>query len=788
MNRQDEPRREIEALRDRISRLSAASLRINASLDLDTILSEVVESARALTGARYGAITTIGDSGPAENVVTSGFTLDEHCDMLHWEHGLRLFEHFRDLQDALRVKDLPGFVRSLGLSPAPILPRTGQGTAMRHRGVHVGNFFLAGKDGEQEFTSEDEEVLVLLASQAAVAIANARTYRDEHRARTDLEALIETSPVGVGVFDAATGRPISSNREANRIVSRLRIPDRPPEYLLEVMTCRFSDGREIALTELPIARVLSGAETVRAEQVELSVPDGRRVSMLINATPIQSAEGVVESVIVTMQDLAPLEELERSRADFLSMVTHELRAPLTSIKGSATTLLEASSDLDPAEMHELFRIIADQTDHMRGLISDLLDAGRINSGTLSVSPESSELTALVDRARNTFLSGGGRQTVLIDFPPDLPRVMADRRRIVQVLNNLFSNAAWHAPVSSPIRVAAERDGAHVKVFVSDQGRGVRPERLPHLFQKYAGGDAGDGRRGLAGTGLGLAICKGLVEAHGGRIKAESDGLGKGTRITFTIPVAEDAVTDLPSAPSRPGLRRNTFEKVPILVVDDDPLTLRHVRGALTAAGYAPIVTGDPHQLSRIIKEKKPRLVVLDLMLPETDGIELMQQIPELADLPVIFISAYSQDEMVARALEAGAVDYIVKPFSTTELTARIRAALRRRSEPNPILLGPLAILYEQRQVSVAGQPVELTPSEYELLRLLSLKRGQVLTYQTLVRQVSGKHCDHDARVALRSLVKNLRRKLGDDASNPAYILNERGVGYRMPDFSDPGRP
>ena len=180
--------------------------------------------------------------------------------------------------------------------------------------------------------------------------------------------------------------------------------------------------------------------------------------------------------------------------------------------------------------------------------------------------------------------------------------------------------------------------------------------------------------------------------------------------------------------------------------------------------------------------------MLDLALPETDGIELMQRIPELADLPVIFISAYSRDETVARALEAGAADYIVKPFSTTELTARIRAALRRRAAPNPFVLGALAIRYEQRQVSVAGRPVELTPSEYELLRVLSLNMGRVSTYQSLVGQVSGKNCNHDAKVALRSLVKNLRRKLGDDADNPAYILNERGVGYRMPDPNEPARP
>ena len=177
--------------------------------------------------------------------------------------------------------------------------------------------------------------------------------------------------------------------------------------------------------------------------------------------------------------------------------------------------------------------------------------------------------------------------------------------------------------------------------------------------------------------------------------------------------------------------------------------------ALTAAGYSPLVTGDPRDLSRIVKTEQPQLVLLDLMLPETDGIELMERIPELADLPVIFISAYSRDETIARALEAGAADYIVKPFSTTELTARIRAALRRRAEPDPFVLGALAIRYDQRQVCVAGRPVELTATEYELLRVLSLNAGRVSGYESLLRQVSGKARNRAAMVALRGLVKTL---------------------------------
>ena len=696
MTDHDRTAAENAALRARISALSAASLRISASLDLETVLNDVVESARALTGARYGAIATIDEAGAAQDFVTSGLTADEHQNMVEWPDGPRLFEYFRNLPGPLRLADVPAYVRSLGFSPDDRLPsKTFQGTPMRHRGVHVGNFYLVEKEGGEGFTDEDEELLVLFAAQAATAIANARTYRAEQRARADLEALIETSPVGVAVFDAQTGDLLSLNREARRIVQGLCLPGQSAELLLETLACRRADGREISLDRLARARALDCAETVRAEEVVLSVPDGRSVTTLINATPIHGPEGpdgAVASVVVTLQDLAPLRELERMRAEFLGMVSHELRAPLTSIKGSAATVLRASRIFGPAEVAQFFRIIDEQADRMDSLIGDLLDAGRIDTGTLSVAPEPSDVAALVDQARGTFLSGGGRHTVPIDLPPDLPRIMADRQRLVQVFNNLLANAARHSPESAPIRIAAEREGSNVAVSVSDEGRGIAPDHLGQLFRKYT--TAGD-RKGGIGGGLGLAICKGLVEAHGGRIRAE-----------------------------------------------------------------------------------KPRLVLLDLMLPGTDGIELMRTVPELADLPVIFISGYGRDETIARALEAGAEDYVVKPFSPTELTARIRAALRRRSNPVPFVLGELSIDHDRRRVSLAGRPVTLTPTEYELLRVLAQGAGRVLTHEALLRQVWTGRGTGNPNV-VRAYVKRLRKSLGDDAARPAWIFNERGVGYRM---------
>ena len=769
------PRRKVSGNSD--SGLVEAMLRIGASLDLDTVLQEVVDGACRLTGARYGGIATIDEKGIPQDFVTSGFTEEEHRNIIEWSDGPRLFAFFRDLQGPVRIADVQPYIRSLGFSVDRLPSKSFQGTPMRHQGVHVGNFYLVEKQGGKPFTDADEEVLVLFAAQAAAAIAHARAFRDERRTRADLEALIETSPVGVVIFDAATGEAVSLNREARRIVEGLRTPGHTAESLLQTLTCRRADGSEVSLAELPLPAVLSNAETVRAEEIEISVPDGRSITTLINTTPIRSEEDRLVSVIVTMQDLEPLRELERMRARFLGMVSHELRAPLTSIKGSAATVLRRARSLGPEEIDQFFRIIEEQADRMDSLIGDLLDVGRIEAGTLSVTAQSSEVADLVDRARTTFLSGGGGHRIVIDLPPNLPRVMADRERIVQVLNNLLANAARHSPESSPIHIKASAEGVHVTIAVSDQGKGLTPDRRAQLFRHHTPANE---RHGVAGGGLGLSICKGLVEAHGGRIRAESGGLGQGTRFIFTLPMAEEAESHpARTTRSRTAAHPEGHERPRILVVDDDPETLRLVRDTLDQAGFAPLVTGHHDALPQLLDAERPVLVLLDLILPGIDGIELMARVPGLADLPVVFISGYGRDETIARALEAGAEDYIVKPFSPTELVARVRAALRRRARPEAFAVDQLTIDYQHREVILAGRPLALTNTEYELLRVLSLNAGQVTTYPTLLREVWGRHHSKNPAI-VRAYIKRLRQKLGDNARQPIYIYTHHRIGYRMP--------
>ncbi len=775
--RVDHRDRDFEALRKRLSRLSAASLRINESLDIDTALQAVMDSARSLTHAPFASIITLDDSGQVEDHLVLGFEPGYLERLWQAPQGQTFFEYLNALPGPLRVGPLEEFTKSIGLEEfrSPVALTAFMAAPILHQGVRSGHIYVGSDEPGREFTQEDEETLVMFASQVALVIANARAYREERRARADLETLVNTSPVGVVVFDARTGRPASFNREAARLVEGLLDEGQGPEDILDGVTCVRSDGREVSLREFPLAELLSWGDTVRAEEIALRVPDGRSVSLLLNASPIHAEDGRVASFVITLQDLTPLEEQERLRAEFLAMVSHELRTPLAAVKGSITTVLETADELDPAEMTQFFHIIRDQSDQMRFLIGDLLDVARIETGALPVDPEPADLRLLVDEAAGRFVTGGARHVLDVELAMDLPLVTADRRRIVQVLGNLLSNAARYSPEGSPIAVTGVRDGVYVAVSVSDQGRGIQADLLPELFRRFSRASGGEG------SGLGLAICKGIVEAHGGRIWAESDGPGLGARVTFTLPAAVEAATPAPAVPaSRPAARR----RVRVLAVDDDPQALGYVRNVLTRAGYASIVTGDPAEVPRLLAEEKPHLVLLDLVLPGSDGIELMHDIRRTADVPVIFLSMYGQDQTVARTLDMGAADYLVKPFSPTELAARIRAALRKRLDPfqgessGPYAVEGLRIDFAERRVTMDAAPVELTATEYAVLYELAVHAPRVLTHTVLLQRVWGPERVGEAWL-VRDVVKRLRRKLGDAAANPTYILTEPRVGYRM---------
>ena len=220
MSETDDLRLENTSPRLRLTKLSEASLLVNDSLDFPTVLHAVIENACSLTGARYGGMSLLNESGEPEDFVSHGLTPAEHQRLLDLPDRMwsEFIDHFTNIHEPLRLPDVGGYIESLGI-PSPMKLTSFVGTPMRYRGSHLGTFYLANEQGAEEFTAEDEEVLLMFATQAASAIVNARRYRDEQRARACWETLIDTSPVGVVVFDGSTGNVLSINREARRIVA-----------------------------------------------------------------------------------------------------------------------------------------------------------------------------------------------------------------------------------------------------------------------------------------------------------------------------------------------------------------------------------------------------------------------------------------------------------------------------------------------------------------------------------------------------------------------------------------
>ena len=199
-----------------------------------------------------------------------------------------------------------------------------------------------------------------------------------------------------------------------------------------------------------------------------------------------------------------------------------------------------------------------------------------------------------------------------------------------------------------------------------------------------------------------------------------------------------------------------------------------LRNILSEHGYKPFGTGNPDEMMHLLEVEQPHLVLLDLMVPGTSGFELMGRIREVSEAPIIFLSANDQEDNVVRALNMGADDYIVKPFSSTELLARVGACLRRRGSAGatkprqPYRLGDLTINYADRSVTLCGHPVKLSATEYKLLFELSISAGRVLARDQILQRVWGSDYSGEGEL-LRATVKNLRRKLGDKANSPRYL-------------------
>ncbi|MCY4617586.1 MAG: winged helix-turn-helix domain-containing protein [Chloroflexi bacterium] len=771
-----------DTLRARVSGLSDAWLQINGSLELPDVLSAVANSACSLADATYGSVVTVDDEGAVESLTSVGMTPTEQEVVLATPDGERFFQYLLAQQGPLRVRNLERSMHAAGLERfrSPLGVTSFLCTPIRQGERSVGFICLAERRGGEAFTEEDEEQLAMLAPHAALVIMNARLFGIEQSARSDLETLMHTSPVGVAVIDAESHHVTFLNRELQELLAEVPVVEGEAPSYMDLLGFRLSSGRLVSQSDYPLMETLMSKKAMRAEEVMIQFPSGRELPVMINATPIVGDDGVMHSSLVTLQDMTPRARLDELRSQLLSMVSQDLLTPVTSIKGCAAAAL---SDLSPgvqAEWRQLFHVVEQQADQLHHLVNGLLDLSRVETGTLSLELQPVDVQNLFERAQESLIASGCNRELEIDPGQGLPPVYADSVRIHHVLRQLLTLAAQSSSRQSPLVLAADIDMPNVAISVAGDGELAPVEALPSLF-----GNHGETEFGMRGSALGLALCRGIVEAHGGRIWASSPGPGQGTRITFTLPSLD--VTTMPASSSPQWERGSEPPGRRALVIDDDQAMLSYVGEVLSGAGYYVTLAADLNDIEHLAAAADPDIVLVGVTFASRDasGVEaVLVRVRSIVEAPIVMLSGYVDDRQFSAVLSRWATDYIVQPFLANELLARVRGAIRSAESLNEsdrqdeYSFKALRIDYSARRVTIHGSQVRLTPTEYQLLVELSSNPGRLMSHAELLERVWGQRNMNDSRM-LRTVVKNLRRKLGDRATRPTYIITEPRQGYRM---------
>ena len=335
-----------------------------------------------------------------------------------------------------------------------------------------------------------------------------------------------------------------------------------------------------------------------------------------------------------------LEGVSRSKSDFLANMSHELRTPLNSVIGFSEVLQDQMCGQINEKQQEYVANILASGEHLLALINDILDLSKVESGKMELELAGFSLRGVVDSTvmmlREKALKGG--ITLSVDITPDADvTIMADQRKLKQILFNLVSNAVKFTPELGTIDVTVVRDGEFIEFSVADSGIGIRVEDIPKLFHPFIQLESGYTKT-YEGTGLGLALNRQLVELHGGRIWVESS-IGNGSRFSFTIPLAQTALTSLPAPP--PGLTRSSGNTV--LLIEDDPLTSASMEKALNSKGYRALRASNGKHGLQMAQRDAPDLIVLDLMMPGgMNGFDVankLQQNSDVANVPILVLTS-----------------------------------------------------------------------------------------------------------------------------------------------------
>jgi PAS domain S-box-containing protein len=524
--------------------------------------------------------------------------------------------------------------------------------------------------------------------------------------------------------------------------------------------------------------------------VEFTVEEQGKVRHLeLTFFPIRAEGGSPLGWGGLVQDITDLRQQLAWKLELLTILAHDLRTPLATLKGHATALLANFNQWGTDMVIEFLEAIDRGIDQLVNQVDRNLALTRVETGRLGLRPEAVKPTKLVDQALER--AGGILDTFTIErhIPEGAPLVRADPARAEEVLVNLLENAARYNPPQEPIKVSMDAEQNWVKIAVTDSGPGIPREEQSRIFQKYA--KRGDSP---SGTGLGLFISRKIIEAHGGKIWVESppEGQDTGSKFVLTLPIMPTQA--MPQTKTINGLSvENNLDNQGsrTLVIEDEADYQALLHTILTDQGYQVEIAPDGLTALSIAQASPPDIILLDWMLPGMDGLNVCRNIRRWSNVPIIVVTSKTSQEDLIAALEAGADDYVVKPFRGGELLARMGALIRRgdrwdeAKDPSRFQAGGLMIDYPSKEAWLNGNRLDLTPTEYDLLAYMAHHKGQVITHDQLIAHLWNTQ-EKGSRRGLFVHISRLRKKIERDPDNPKFILTRWRVGYIfMPDKKSP---
>ena len=501
---------------------------------------------------------------------------------------------------------------------------------------------------------------------------------------------------------------------------------------------------------------------------------------------------------VLLDDITLERTPSQTRNETLALAAHELKTPLAIIKGCATTLLGNSMRWDAAVLREMLQMIDTQTDRLHDILNTLLDVWRMDAGVQNLRLSEVHISKLLEQLLERWRKNAPRHQFKLNAPNEDIIVQCDALRVEQTLNHLLSNAVAYSPMGSVIKIQLETNEEEICLSISDHGIGITPEHLDRIFDRFYRISRGEER--TTGSGLGLSIVRATIEAHGGKIWADSPGIGLGTTFFCTLPFTppvkteplqytplENAMASSPSGPltlPRTGPLRQP-QRSKIVVVESDARIVRYLRAHLGEQQYQVHTVNHGIQLLRQLDLEEPDIILLAARLSDISGIEVLQRLREFSTIPVMMLCDNADEDEHVRLFDLGADDLMLKPFSIKELLARIRVLLRRSIEQGEqqttdviFKTGELTIDYAQHQVHVQGKQVQLSRTEYKLLCTLAQNAGRVLTHELLLERVWGAEYNREVDF-IWVYISRLRRKIEADPRHPHYILTVPDVGYQL---------